>query len=234
MPMAPSPLSVPRSTRHRHSGIWYANDCGTSQAHRLRRKLGMNDVAGANHTTSGRTDARSVHPGSGRRKAAPFPRGRVLRQDEVAAIKAMLGDGPYERALLIEYLHVIQDKEGCLPEGHMQALAEALRIPMAEVYEVATFYAHFDVVADGEPRPPAVTVRVCDSLSCALAGAEQLLAALQAEKMPGVRVLRAPCIGSCHTAPAVEVGHHHVDHASLAKVREIAGRGEVHAHIPAY
>jgi len=158
----------------------------------------------------------------------------VLRQDEVAAVKALLGDRPRERALLIEYLHLIQDREGCLPEGHLQALAEELKIPMAEIYEVATFYAHFDVVADGEPRPPAVTVRVCDSLSCALAGAEQLLAALQAEKIPGVRVLRAPCIGSCHTAPAVEVGHHHVDHASLAKVREIAGRGEVHAHIPAY
>ena len=157
----------------------------------------MNDVAGANHTTSGRTDARSVHPGSGRRKAAPFPRGRVLRQDEVAAVKALLGDGPYERALLIEYLHVIQDKEGCLPEGHMQALAEALRIPMAEVYEVATFYAHFDVVADGEPRPPAVTIRVCDSLSCMLAGADQLLSDLQRVGLPGARVVRAPCIGAC-------------------------------------
>ena len=193
----------------------------------------MNDSARGGVGPSG-SAGRAIHPGSGRRKAAPFPRGRVLRQNEVAAVKALLGDRPRERALLIEYLHLIQDREGCLPEGHLQALAEELKIPMAEVYEVATFYAHFDVVADGEPRPPAVTVRVCDSLSCALAGAEQLLAALQAEKIPGVRVLRAPCIGSCHTAPAVEVGHHHVDHASLAKVREIAGRGEVHAHIPAY
>ena len=193
----------------------------------------MNDSARGGVGPSG-SAGRAIHPGSGRRKAAPFPRGRVLRQDEVAAVKALLGDRPRERALLIEYLHLIQDREGCLPEGHLQALAEELKIPMAEIYEVATFYAHFDVVADGEPRPPAVTVRVCDSLSCALAGAEQLLAALQAEKIPGVRVLRAPCIGSCHTAPAVEVGHHHVDHASLAKVREIAGRGEVHAHIPAY
>ena len=194
----------------------------------------MNDVAGANHTTSGRTDARSVHPGSGRRKAAPFPRGRVLRQDEVAAVKALLGDGPYERALLIEYLHVIQDKEGCLPEGHMQALAEALRIPMAEVYEVATFYAHFDVVADGEPRPPAVTIRVCDSLSCMLAGADQLLSDLQRVGLPGARVVRAPCIGSCHTAPAAEVGHHHVDHATPAKLEELARRRDVHPHMPPF
>ncbi len=97
---------------------------------------------------------RSIHPGSGRRKAAPFPRGRVLREEEVAAVRPILGDRPRERALLIEYLHLIQDQEGCLPEGHLQALAEELKIPMAEVYEVATFYAHFDVVGAGEERPP--------------------------------------------------------------------------------
>src|SRR5438105_2620904 len=164
----------------------------------------MNDSARGGVGQSG--GGRAIHPGSGRRKAAAFPRGRVLGQDEVAAVKALLGERPRERALLIEYLHLVQDQQGCLPEGHLQALAEELKVPMAEVYEVATFYAHFDVVADGEPRPPAVTVRVCDSLSCMLAGAEELLAALQGEKMPGVRVLRAPCIGSCHTAPAVEVG----------------------------
>jgi NADH:ubiquinone oxidoreductase subunit F (NADH-binding)/NADH:ubiquinone oxidoreductase subunit E len=192
----------------------------------------MNDSARGGVGQSG--GGRAIHPGSGRRKAAPFPRGRVLRQDEVAAVKALLGERPRERALLIEYLHLIQDQQGCLPEGHLQALAEELKIPMAEVYEVATFYAHFDVVADGEARPPAVTVRVCDSLSCMLAGAEPLLAALQGEKMPGVRVLRAPCIGSCHTAPAAEVGHHHVDHASVAKVVELAARGETHPAMPKY
>ncbi len=193
----------------------------------------MNDASQS--SGGGRRDSgRAIHPGSGRRKGAAFPKGRVLKAEEAAAVKALLGERPRERALLIEFLHLIQDEQGCLPEGHLQGLAEELKIPMAEVYEVATFYAHFDVVADAEPRPPAVTVRVCDSLSCMLAGAEQLLAALQDEKTPGVRVLRAPCIGSCHTAPAVEVGHHHVDHATVAKVRQIAGRGETHAHIPAY
>src|SRR5215470_14212053 len=177
---------------------------------------------------------RSIHPGSGRRKAAPFPRGRVLRQEEAAAVKALLGEGPRERALLIEYLHLIQDREGCLWEGHLQALAEELRMPMAQVYEVATFYAHFDVVGSGEEHPPKVTVRVCDSLSCALAGGDELISALNREQLPGVRVLRAPCIGSCHTAPAAEVGHRHVDHASVAKIAELAQRGEVHAQIPAY
>ncbi|HEY7085314.1 MAG TPA: NAD(P)H-dependent oxidoreductase subunit E [Hyphomicrobiaceae bacterium] len=177
---------------------------------------------------------RSIHPGSGRRKAAPFPRGRVLRQEEAAAVKALLGDAPREKALLIEYLHLIQDREGCLWEGHLQALAEELRMPMAQVFEVATFYAHFDVVGAGEERPPKVTVRVCDSLSCALAGGDALIGALQAAKLPGVRVLRAPCIGSCHTAPAAEVGHRHVDHATATKVTELAQLGEVHAQVPAY
>src|SRR6185369_3390938 len=127
---------------------------------------------------------RSIHPGSGRRKAAPFPRGRVLKESEAAAVKALLGDRPRERALLIEYLHLIQDAEGCLPEGHLQALAEEIAIPMAEIYEVATFYAHFDVVRQGEQRPPKVTIRVCDSLSCMLAGAETLLGELQKERTP--------------------------------------------------
>jgi formate dehydrogenase beta subunit len=193
----------------------------------------MNDGLRKNSGARG-AGARSIHPGSGRRKSAPFPKGRVLAEGEIAAVRAILGDRPRERPLLIEYLHLIQDVEGCLPEGHLHALAEELRIPMAEVYEVATFYAHFDVVAAGEPRPPKVTVRVCDSLSCMLAGAEPLLAALQGSALAGVRVVRAPCIGSCHTAPAAEVGHCHVDHATPEKVEALAGRGEVHASIPAY
>ena len=177
---------------------------------------------------------RAIHPGSGRRKAAPFPRGRVLKDAEVAAVKAILGERPRERALLIEYLHLIQDKEGCLPEGQLHALAEELKIPMAEVYEVATFYAHFDVVADSEPKPPKVTIRVCDSLSCMLAGAEKLLAEMQAANLAGVRVVRAPCIGSCDTAPAAEVGHRHVDRATIAELKELALGGQVHPEMPTY
>jgi formate dehydrogenase len=193
----------------------------------------MDDIATTTNG-SGPVTARAIHPGSGRRKAAPFPRGRVLKENEAAAVKALLGDRPRERALLIEYLHLIQDQEGCLPEGYLQALAEELRIPMAEVYEVATFYAHFDVVRDGEPRPPAVTIRVCDSLSCMLAGAERLLQELQSEAISDVRVLRAPCIGSCATAPAAEVGHNHVDHATAGKLIELAQQRHVHADIPAF
>ncbi len=176
--------------------------------------------------------ARAIHPGAGRRSAPLHPKGRVLAPDEIAETRRIVGDGPYERPLLIEYLHKIQDAEGCLPAGLLHGLAELLRIPMAEVYEVATFYAHFDVVLDGEPRPPKITVRVCDSLSCMLAGADRLLEELQAETIAGVRVVRAPCLGSCHTAPAAHVGHAHVDHATFAKVKEQAASGDAHVHVP--
>jgi formate dehydrogenase beta subunit len=179
-------------------------------------------------------EPRRVHPGAGRRKALNTPKGRVLREAELEAVRALVGQGPYERPLLIEYLHKIQDAEHCLPASHMHGLAELMRIPMAEVYEVATFYAHFDVVADGEARPEPLTIRVCDSLSCMMAGAEVLLAELKAEDMPGVRVVRAPCIGSCHTAPAAEVGHAHVDHATFAIVKDMALMGDTHAAMPVY
>jgi NADH:ubiquinone oxidoreductase subunit F (NADH-binding)/NADH:ubiquinone oxidoreductase subunit E len=177
---------------------------------------------------------RAIHPGSGRRKSAPFPKGRVLSQAEVERVRTLLGNAPRERALLIEFLHLIQDHEGALPAGLLHALAEELAIPMAEVYEVATFYAHFDVVADGEAKPEKITIRVCDSLSCMLAGADALLARLTAKQLPGVRVVRAPCIGSCATAPAAEVGHRHVDHATVATLEALAGAGDVHPAIPAY
>ena len=192
----------------------------------------MNDMSNSGPRGGGK--GRANHPGSGRRKAPIFPKGRVLRQEEVEAVRRLIGPGPYERALLIEYLHKIQDAENCLPASHLHGLAELMRLPMAAIYEVATFYAHFDVVADGEPRPPAVTIRVCDSLSCMLAGADALLLALQQDADANVRVVRAPCIGSCHTAPAVEVGHRHVDHATVEKVRGLLASGETHPEIPPY
>src|SRR5215471_8479358 len=154
---------------HAPYGIWYA----TSPVLARRRPAALTAwPCAANHARLASMNDISKGDGAppGRRRAAPFPRGRVLRQEEAAAVKALLGDLPRERALLIEYLHLIQDREGCLPEGHLHALAEELKLPMAEVYEVATFYAHFDVVAANEPRPEKITVRVCDSLSCMLAG----------------------------------------------------------------
>ena len=175
---------------------------------------------------------RAIHPGAGRRKAPLHPKGRVLRQAELDAVAGLIGAGPYPRDLLIEYLHTIQDAEGCLPAGHLQGLAELMRIPMAEVYEVATFYAHFDVVQDGEPRPAPVTIRVCESLSCMLAGAEQLIAALETRKPADVRVVRAPCMGRCDLAPTAEVGHNHIDHATAEALLNAAAKGDTHAHVP--
>lgn len=195
----------------------------------------MNDssaIAGAPRGRSG--NGRAVHPGAGRRKAILHPKGRVLSPDEVDAVKELVGDGPYERALLIEYLHKIQDAEGCLPAGLLHGLAEVMRIPMAEVYEVATFYAHFDLVPDDAERPAKVTIRVCDSLSCMMAGAEKLISELENKAGADIRVMRAPCIGSCDTAPAVHVGHHHVDHATAMDVLKLAESGETHPHIPDY
>jgi NADH:ubiquinone oxidoreductase subunit F (NADH-binding)/NADH:ubiquinone oxidoreductase subunit E len=180
------------------------------------------------------SDARPIPPGSGRRRSPYFPKGRLLRPEEREAIEAILGSMPRRRDLLIEYLHLIQDREKCLPAGLLHALAEELRIPMAEVYEVASFYAHFDIVKDGEERPPATTVRVCDSLSCALAGAEPLIGRLEATAGANVRVVRAPCMGRCDTAPVCEVGHRHVDHATQESVAEVLAAGDLHPVMPDY
>src|SRR6056297_888900 len=111
---------------------------------------------------------------SGRGKGRVTPKGRQYTDEALAEVQALLGDQPRRRDMLIEFLHLIQDEYGHLSAAHLRALAEELRLSMAEVYEVATFYAHFDVVKEGETPPPALTIRVCDSLSCELAGAQAL------------------------------------------------------------
>ena len=144
---------------------------------------------------------RRRHPGARRGRTRPTPKGRQVDPAARDAVRALLGNRPRQRDLLIEYLHLIQDAHGALTHGHLAALADEMRLPMAEVYEVATFYAHFDVVEDGETMAP-ITIRVCDSLSCELAGAGALLAALAGSVDPKrVRVVRAPCMGRCDTAP---------------------------------
>ena len=174
------------------------------------------------------------HPGGRRGRARATPKGRQVDPVARDQVRALLENRPRQRDLLIEYLHLIQDAHGALSAAHLAALAEEMRLPMAEVYEVATFYAHFDVVVDGE-SPPAVTIRVCDSLSCELEGAQALLGALAAAADPErVRVVRAPCMGRCDTAPVAEVGHHHVDHASVETVMAAADAGHVHPEIPEY
>ncbi len=172
---------------------------------------------------------------SGKGKGRRTPKGRQLDDQAWENVRALLGDGPRRRDLLIEYLHLIQDEYGHLSAAHLRALAEELRISMAEVYEVASFYAHFDVVKEGEMPPPALTIRVCDSLACELAGAQQLMSALEKGLDPAeVRVMRAPCMGRCDTAPVLELGHNHVDHATVEKVQAAIDAMDTHAHIPDY
>lgn len=172
---------------------------------------------------------------SGKGKGRHTPKGRQLEDQPWQEVQELLGDAPRRRDLLIEYLHLIQDRFGHLSAAHLRALAEELRIAQAEVYEVATFYAHFDVVKEGETPPPALTIRVCDSLSCELAGAQQLKKALEDGLDPAqVRVLRAPCMGRCDTAPVLEIGHNHIDHATPEKVAEAIAAGDTHAHVPQY
>ncbi|HKK86497.1 MAG TPA: NAD(P)H-dependent oxidoreductase subunit E [Roseovarius sp.] len=172
---------------------------------------------------------------SGKGKGRHTPKGRQLEDQAWDEVRALLGDGPRRRDLLIEYLHLVQDKFGHLSAAHLRALAEEMRVAQAEVYEVATFYAHFDVVKEGETPPPALTIRVCDSLACELAGAQQLKSALEDGMDPAeVRMLRAPCMGRCDTAPVLELGHKHIDNATPEKVQAAIAANDIHAEIPEY
>jgi formate dehydrogenase len=167
-------------------------------------------------------------PASGRRRPPKTPKGRQVDPRALEDVRALLGARSRQRDLLIEHLHLIQDHYGYLSAAHLAALAQEMKLALTEVYEVATFYAHFDVVKDGPPPPP-VTVRVCENLSCAMAGAEKLLAELPAKLGSGVRVVRAPCMGACDHAPACAVGHVQVMQATPQKVTDAVKAG-THAH----
>ena len=180
-----------------------------------------------------RTD-RSIHPGSGRRRGRDLPRGRQVEPQALVEVQDLLGERPRQRDLLIEFLHLLQDKYGCLHARHLAALAQEMRLALVEVFEVASFYAHFDIVMDGEPSPAPITVRVCDSLTCALFGAERMLTELPAKLGPDVRVVRAPCMGGCHNAPVTAVGHALHEHATVNSVAAAVAKHETHPHLPAY
>jgi formate dehydrogenase beta subunit len=174
------------------------------------------------------------HPGEGRKRAKATQKGRQIDPTAAQEIEVLLDDRPRQRDLLIEYLHLIQDKYHQISAAHLAALADEMRLSFAEVFETATFYAHFDVVKEGEKDIAPLTIRVCDSLTCAMMGAEQLLEDLQRAVGPGIRVVRAPCVGRCDTAPAAEVGHNFVDHATVANVLDTAKAGDTHTHLPDY
>ena len=183
---------------------------------------------------SAKSTPRSIPPGAGRRRGRNEPRGRQVEPEALTEVQALLGERPRRRDLLIEFLHLLQDEYHCLHARHLVALAYEMKLALAEVFEVATFYAHFDVVLDGETPPPPVTVRVCDSLTCELMGAQKLLAKLPKKLGAGVRVIRAPCMGGCHNAPVTAIGHALHEHATVKSVAAAVAKGETHPHIPAY
>src|SRR6201985_1411663 len=158
-------------------------------------------------------------PPQGRRRPRQTPKGRQIDPKALEEVLALLTDRPRRRDLLIEHLHLIQDHYGHLSAAHLAALASEMKLALTEVYEVATFYAHFDVVKEGETPPPPVTVRVCDSLSCAMAGADRLLKDWPKALGAGVRVVRAPCMGACDHAPVCAVGHVQVNNATESAVK---------------
>ncbi len=174
------------------------------------------------------------HPGRGRKRARSTPKGRQIDPVALQEIGALLGERSRQRDLLIEHLHLIQDRYHQISAAHLAALADEMKLSFAEVFETATFYAHFDIVKDGEPSIPPLTVRVCDSLTCAMHGAEALHAALERSVGPGVRVVRAPCVGLCDQAPVAEVGHHFLHQATPETVKAAIEAGDTHPHMCDY
>ena len=158
-------------------------------------------------------------------------RGRIVEPAARADIEQLLAARPRRRDLLLEYLHAIQDAHGCLRAAHLAALADWLRLSVAEVYEVASFYHHFDLVGDGEDPPPELTVRVCDSIACALAGAEELLADLT-QQLPDARLQRVPCVGRCAEAPVAVVRRFPVEHATPDTVCAAVADGRFEDSVP--
>ena len=177
---------------------------------------------------------RRIHPGSGRRKGIPRQKGRQVDESALADVAALVGPAPYSRDMLIEYLHLLQDAHHHLSAGHMAALAQLMGLALTEVYEVASFYAHFDLVMEDETPPPPLTIRVCDSLTCEMMGADRLLTDLPAMVGDSVRVIRAPCMGRCDHAPVCEVGHRHITAATIESVARTAASGDTRPVNPAY
>jgi formate dehydrogenase len=172
-------------------------------------------------------------PNAGGVRLRPAPKGRTAEPAALADVRALLGEDPRRADLLIEYLHRLQDRYGHLSARHLTALASEMRLATAEVFEVASFYHHFDIVKDGA-APPAVTVRVCESISCHLAGGAALLDALRTGLGDEVRVLAAPCIGQCDGAPAAVVGTRVVRSANAERVSTLVHEGATTPLIPEY
>ena len=175
-----------------------------------------------------------VPPQRGSRGARGTPKGRPVDREAALEVHALLRDAPRRRDLLIEHLHKIQDRYHRISAAHLNALAAEMKLSPAEVYEVATFYHHFDVVKEEDVAPAALTVRVCDSLSCEMAGARELLSSLAQRLGADVRVVPAPCVGRCDEAPVAVVGQHPVKHADLERVQQVIARKSFSCPVPRY
>jgi formate dehydrogenase beta subunit len=171
---------------------------------------------------------------SGGIRLRPAPKGRPVDGRALTEVRELLGDEPRRPDLLIEHLHRIQDARGFISAAHLNALAHEMALAPAEVYEVATFYHHFDLVRDGETPPPPLTIRVCESVTCHLHGAGALLEELQQRLDAGIRVIAAPCVGRCEAAPVAVVGRRPVDRASTQRVEETALAELTEPDIPAH
>ncbi|MDB5759994.1 MAG: NADH-quinone oxidoreductase subunit, partial [Burkholderia sp.] len=168
-----------------------------------------------------------INQGATRQRKREAPKGRRVDPEALAEVRALLGDAPRRPDLLIEHLHLIQDQYRCLSTAHLAALAQELRLAQAEVYEVASFYHHFEVVREGGAVPAALTVRVCDGIACELAGAGQLLQRLPAILGADVRVIHAPCVGRCEQAPVAVVGQKAIPKATVETVQQTVAAGIV-------
>jgi formate dehydrogenase len=156
-------------------------------------------------------------------------------KEDLDFLEGLLHPIELRRDLLIEHLHIIQDHYGFLSEKNLTLLSKLLKISKVEVYEVASFYAHFDIVKNDEVPPPNMTIRVCNSLSCELSGSSELEAQLlENYNSKEVRILKAPCMGRCFAAPTVEIGHYHVDNADIIKIRDAVKNNKVKPVIPDY
>ena len=162
-----------------------------------------------------------------RKRKRAQPKGRQVDPASLEAVCEALGDMPRRRDMLLEGLHRINDRYGCLRVEHLTALADELRLSMTEVYEVASFYHHFDVVRDPANQPPALTVRVCDSVTCSMCGADQLIESLQGTLGSNVRIQRVPCVGRCADAPVAICGQNPVPAATAERVVEAVAAHDV-------
>ena len=176
-----------------------------------------------------------IHPGSGRRKALEFNKGRQSDDQSIDDLKNLIPNDYFrQRDMLIESLHLIQDRYKCLKPKHLTALSELTNLPLTEIYETASFYAHFDIYKEDDLIPPDTTIRVCDGITCEMNGCKSLEKDLKDNLDSNVRVVRAPCMGRCHQAPVVEVGKKHFVNANVSLVQKALEEQDTKPVIPNY